>query len=222
MSVGVVPTGLAILLLSIVKLGDAQTQLFIQILALISCLRVAHTLYNVPRLALGLELCRGYHERNVLWSSNNNADVVGIGTGLGLVLFLFLSDWNDIEGDTWSAVWLSVVSIGYASHSTQRMRHIEIESNLQEKQNSHASIKNLLHELGSLIRNNSRLALFFSVLFFNITGGLFGGSYTYLNDYLWLWKPNELASTGFFTQPDSVAAAFYVMSITKRFDDKKR
>ena len=222
MIVGVAPTSLAILLLFTVKIGDTQTLLFIQMLVLISCLRVAHTFYNVPRLALGLELYRGYQERNVLWSRNNIFDVVGIGLGLGPALFFFLSDWNDIEGYTWSAVWLTVVFIGYAGHSTWRMRHIEIEYNLQEKQTSHASIKNFLRELGSLIRNKSWLALFFSILFFNITGGLFGGSYTYLNDYLWLWKPNELAATGFFTQPASVAAAFYVMSVTKRFDDKKR
>ena len=170
MIVGVAPTSLAILLLFTVKIGDTQTLLFIQMLVLISCLRVAHTFYNVPRLALGLELYRGYQERNVLWSRNNIFDVVGIGLGLGPALFFFLSDWNDIEGYTWSAVWLTVVFIGYAGHSTWRMRHIEIEYNLQEKQTSHASIKNFLRELGSLIRNKSWLALFFSILFFNITG----------------------------------------------------
>ena len=58
-------------------------------------------------------------------------DVVGIGLGLGPALLFFMAeDWNDIEGYTWSAVWLTVVFIGYAGHSTWRMRYIEVEYNL--------------------------------------------------------------------------------------------
>ena len=57
---------------------------------------------------------------------------------------------------------------------------------------------------------------------FGLNGGLFGGSALYLNDYLWHWKPNELRINWIYsTSPGVVAAAFSVMSVTKRFDDKK-
>ena len=222
MIIGVLPTSLAFLLLFTVKIGDTQTLLFIQMMVLISFLRVAHTLYNVPREALGLELHRDYQERNVLWSRSKIFDIFGIGLGIGPVLLFFLSEWKDVRGYTWSAVWLSIVFLCYAGHSTWRMRHVEIEYDLGEESSPKASLKQLIYELRSLVTNQSWLALFFSMVFFNITGGLNGGSYTYFNDYLWNWKPDDLALTGFITMPGGIAAAFYVMSVTRHFEDKKR
>ena len=223
MLAGVLPTGLCIILLFGIQLDLSQFLLFMQMTILTTLLRFAHTVYNVPREALALELYRDYDQRTALWSHSKIANIAGIGFVMAPILLFFMSeDWADPKGFIWSAIWLSAIFIGYNGYSSWRMRHIEIEEKLPPNQIARPSLKELLPEIRSLVTNKSWLALFFAMIFFGLNGGLNGGSALYLNNFFWHWGPMDLFFSGFIQMPGAIAASLWMLAlIEKRFDKKQ-
>ena len=223
MLVSVIPTALCLILLFALQLEISHFALFSQMVLLTSLFRLAHTAYNIPREALGLELYRNYDERTVLWSNSRIAGTAGVGYSLAPVLLFFMAeDWSDPKGYLWSAVWVSAVFLGYSGYSTWRMRYIEVEYKLPPSANKTPSIRELWPEIKSLTTNKSWLALFFAMMFFGLNGGLNGGSALYLNNHLWHWGPQDLFFSGFIQLPGVVAAAIFIKALIDQRFDKKR
>ena len=223
MLAGVLPTGLCIILLFAIQIELSQISLFLQMAILTTLLRIAHTIYNVPREALALEIYRDYDERTALWSHSKIANILGISLVMAPALLFFMSeDWGDPNGFIWSAIWLSTIFIAYSGYSTWRMRHIEIEEKMLPSEIPKPSLKELLPEVKSLITNKSWLALFFAMIFFGLNGGLNGGSSLYLNNYFWHWGPSDLFWSGFIQLPGAIASSLWILAlIEKRFDKKQ-
>jgi len=223
MLAGVLPTGLCIILLFGIQLDLSQFMLFMQMTILTTLFRVAHTVYNVPREALALELYRDYDQRTALWSHSKIANIIGVAFVMAPILLFFMSeDWADPKGFIWSAIWVSAIFIGYNGYSSWRMRHIEREEKLPPNQIARPSLKELLPEIRSLVTNKSWLALFFAMIFFGLNGGLNGGSALYLNNFFWHWGPSDLFWSGFIQLPGAIAASLWILAlIEKRFDKKQ-
>ena len=219
MILSIIPCSVALISLFIFEIGNSQVALFIQLTLLVIVLRIALTLFSIPREALGAQLFKGYSARNSLWALNSFFSVVGGSLALGPTMLFFLTDWNDKSAYASAVIWTAIIYVLFSSICSFKIKKYEKLEVINKKNYLNFSIKRLYYEFCCLLKNRSWLMLFISCLIFSMHQGLNSSIGLYINNFIWHWRPSDLFWGGFLSLPGSIFGAFLIFS--KEIKNKK-
>ena len=109
MAFGLFGFALGIFLLFNVRLGSSQFALFSQLLLFIIITRISSTMFFIPRASLGIEMIKGYEQRNLLHARDNNFGILGTVIFYSSIATIFGDNWNQENG--YKAVSLIVITL---------------------------------------------------------------------------------------------------------------
>ena len=217
---GLIGFAIGLFLLFNVQLGDSQFALFVQLLLFIIITRISSTMFFIPRASLGIEMIKGYEQRNLLHARNNNFGILGTVIFYTTIAVIFGNNWNQESG--YEAVSLIVVTLFLATSfiSVFRLRHVESQF---EKTTAQDDTKDtgVIMGLVSLLKNNSWRNLIIGTSLFGIVGSLTGVFSIYLINYFWQWLPNEFTLILGLSIPGAMIAGLSANKLLKDKDKKR-
>ena len=220
MAFGLIGFALGIFLLFNVQLGESQFALFLQLLLFIVITRISSTMFFIPRASLGIEMIKGYEQRNLLHARNNNFGILGTVIFYTTIAVIFGSNWNQESG--YKAVSLIVIALFLSTSvlSVFRLRHVESHF---EKTSVKDETKNtgVLEGLLALWKNNSWRNLIIGTSLFGVVGSLSGVFSIYLINYFWQWLPNEFTLILALSIPGAMIAGLSANKLLKDKDKKR-
>ena len=195
------PLAFCIWLLFVPPSSYDQTYLFLKLLTLTVCIRLAITFFETPRAALGPELTKDYDRRNTL-----NAMGLFFGYGgailIGFVMLeFFLPETSSFMGSraylnpegyeklAYFAGFLTLVLGFIAASSTHK--HINDLHVVPETLN--IDIKIVFREVIETLSNKSWLMIFFGGCLYALFLGLNTGVGNYISIYFWEWTPSDIS-----------------------------
>lgn len=217
----ILPGALCYFFLIMAEFGESQLALFFQLLILIALLRIAWTLYQIPREALGAEISKDYSQRTQLHGISNLFGWIG-GAGIAYATAAyFLGDsYDNVEGYHELAYWGSglilITGIVFAVGTTRDIPNLE-----QPTARLPVSMQLIWKEILSTLNHRSWLMLFFSGVVFSIFIGLTGGLTFYFNSFFWDWKPSDVAIFSIVDLGAAVVISAFAGPLAARFDKKR-
>ena len=195
------PLSFCIWLLFVPPSSYDQTYLFLKLLTLTVCIRLAITFFETPRAALGPELTKDYDRRNTL-------NAMGLFFGYGgailigyVMLEFFLPETSGYMGSraylnpegyeklAYFAGFLTLVLGFVAASSTHRhINDLHVVSD-----NLNVDIKHVLREVIETLSNKSWLMIFFGGCLYALFLGLNTGVGNYISIYFWEWTPSDIS-----------------------------
>ena len=220
MACGLIGCAIGVFLLFNVQLGNSQFALFVQLLLFIIITRISSTMFFIPRASLGIEMIKGYEQRNLLHARNNNFGILGTVIFYTTLAVIFGNNWNQESG--YEAVSLIVVTLFLATSviSVFRLRHVESQfeqTTAQDDTKDTGVIKGLL----ALWTSNSWRNLIIGTSLFGIVGSLTGVFSIYLINYFWQWLPNEFTLILGLSIPGAMIAGLSANKLLKDKDKKR-
>ena len=220
MAFGLIGFAIGLFLLFNVQLGESQFALFVQLLLFIIITRISSTMFFIPRASLGIEMIKGYEQRNLLHARNNNFGILGTVIFYTTIAVIFGNNWNQESG--YEAVSLIVVTLFLATSviSVFKLRHVESQfekTTAQDDTKDTGVIKGLL----ALWKNNSWRNLIIGTSLFGIVGSLTGVFSIYLINYFWQWLPNEFTLILGLSIPGAMIAGLSANKLLKDKDKKR-
>jgi len=215
MALGLFGFALGIFLLFNARIGDSQFTLFFQLLLFIIITRISSTMFFIPKASLGVEMIKGYEQRNLLHARDNNFGILGTVIFYTSIAIIFGNNWNQESG--YKAVSLIVVSLFLITsiYSVFRLRNIE---SLFEKTSIQTGIiKGLL----LLWKNDSWRNLIIGTSLFGIVGSLSSVFSIYMINFFWLWLPNEFTLILALSIPGAMIAGLSANKLLQSKDKKR-
>ena len=218
MAFGLIGFSLGVFLLFNAQLGNSQFALFVQLLLFIIITRISSTMFFIPRASLGIEMIKGYEQRNLLHARNNNFGILGTVIFYSTIAIIFGNNWNQESG--YEAVSLIVVTLFLATSiiSVFKLRNVESQfeqTTVKDKTKNVGVIKGIK----ALWKNNSWRNLIIGTSLFGIVGSLSGVFSIYLINYFWQWQPNEFTLILGLSIPGAMVAG---LSANKLLQDKDK
>ena len=195
------PLAFCIWLLFVPPSSYDQTYLFLKLLTLTVCIRLAITFFETPRAALGPELTKDYDRRNTL-------NAMGLFFGYGgailigyVMLEFFLPETSGYMGSraylnpegyeklAYFAGFLTLV-LGFVAASST---HKHINDLHVVSDNLNVDIKQVFREVIETLSNKSWLMIFFGGCLYALFLGLNTGVGNYISIYFWEWTPSDIS-----------------------------
>ena len=201
--------------------STTQPGLFVQLLALIMGLRIAWTLYDVPRQALGAELSKDYNQRNTLHGLNSFFGWIG-GAGIYYVtLAYFLGESYDNTQGYRDLAYFGGGAVFVTGALFCLGMHREIPNLEQPTERLPKGLRPVLTEILSTLNHRSWLMLFLSGIVFSIYIGLTTGLTFYFNSHFWDWKPSDVAVFALIDMVAALAIAASAGALARGWDKKR-
>ena len=195
------PLAFCIWLLFVPPSSYDQTYLFLKLLTLTVCIRLAITFFETPRAALGPELTKDYDRRNTL-------NAMGLFFGYGgailigyVMLEFFLPETSEYMGSraylnpegyeklAYFAGFLTLL-LGFVAASST---HKHINDLHVVSDNLNVDIKQVFREVIETLSNKSWLMIFFGGCLYALFLGLNTGVGNYISIYFWEWTPSDIS-----------------------------
>ena len=195
------PLAFCIWLLFVPPSSYDQTYLFLKLLTLTVCIRLAITFFETPRAALGPELTKDYDRRNTL-------NAMGLFFGYGgailigyVMLEFFLPETSEYMGSraylnpegyeklAYFAGFLTLL-LGFVAASST---HKHINDLHVVSDNLNVDIKKVFREVIETLSNKSWLMIFFGGCLYALFLGLNTGVGNYISIYFWEWTPSDIS-----------------------------
>ncbi len=220
MALGLIGFSLGVFLLFNAQLGNSQFALFIQLLLFIIITRISSTMFFIPRASLGIEMIKGYEQRNLLHARNNNFGILGTVIFYSTIAIIFGNNWNQESG--YEAVCLIVVILFLATSiiSVFKLRNVESQfeqTTVKDETKNIGVIKGII----ALWKNNSWRNLIIGTSLFGIVGSLSGVFSIYLINYFWQWQPNEFTLILGLSIPGAMIAGLSANKLLQNKDKKR-
>ncbi len=220
MAFGLIGFAIGVFLLFNVQLGNSQFALFVQLLLFIIITRISSTMFFIPRASLGIEMIKGYEQRNLLHARNNNFGILGTVIFYTTIAVIFGNNWNQESG--YEAVSLIVVTLFLATSiiSVFKLRNVESQfeqTTVKDETKNVGVIKGII----ALWKNNSWRNLIIGTSLFGIVGSLSGVFSIYLINYFWQWQPNEFTLILGLSIPGAMIAGLSANKLLKNKDKKR-
>jgi Na+/melibiose symporter-like transporter len=220
MAFGLFGFGLGVFLLFNIRFGDSQFALFSQLLLFIIVTRISSTMFFIPRSSLGVEMIKGYEQRNLLHARDNNFGILGTVIFYSSIAIIFGNNWNQEDG--YKAVSLIVVCLFLFTslYSVFRLRNVESQF---EKTTSLDETKQtgIIKGLILLWRNDSWRNLIIGTSLFGIVGSLSSVFSIYMINFFWLWLPDEFTLILALSVPGAMIAGLSANKLLENKDKKK-
>ena len=220
MAFGLFGFALGIFLLFNVRLGSSQFALFTQLLLFIIITRISSTMFFIPRASLGIEMIKGYEQRNLLHARDNNFGILGTVIFYFSIATIFGDNWNQEDG--YKAVSLIVIILFLITslYSVFRLRNIEShfeKTSVNDETRNIGVIKGLI----SLWKNDSWRNLIIGTSLFGIVGSLSSVFSIYMINFFWLWEPDIFTLILALSIPGAFIAALSANKLLKDRDKKR-
>ena len=195
------PLAFCIWLLFVPPSSYDQSYLFLKLLTLTVCIRLAITFFETPRAALGPELTKNSDRRNTL-------NAMGLFFGYGgailvgfVMLEFFLPETSGYMGSraylnpegyeklAYFAGFLTLV-LGFVAASST---HKHINDLHVVSDNLNVDIKQVFREVIETLSNKSWLMIFFGGCLYALFLGLNTGVGNYISIYFWEWTPSDIS-----------------------------
>ena len=220
MAFGLFGFALGVFLLFNIRFGDSQFALFSQLLLFIIVTRISSTMFFIPRSSLGVEMIKGYEQRNLLHARDNNFGILGTVIFYSSIAIIFGNNWNQEDG--YKAVSLIVVCLFLFTslYSVFRLRNVESQF---EKTTSLDETKQtgIIKGLILLWRNDSWRNLIIGTSLFGIVGSLSSVFSIYMINFFWLWLPDEFTLILALSVPGAMIAGLSANKLLENKDKKK-
>ena len=201
--------------------GTSQTALFLQLLVLVTGLRLAWTFYQVPREALGAELSKDYHQRNQLHGLNSFFGWIG-GAGIAYATQAYFlgGSYDNEAGYRELAVWgtgiIFATSVLFTVGTHRNIHELE-----QPKESRPTRLADIRHEILETLSHRSWLVLFFAGVVFSVYVGLIEGLGIYFNRFLWEWAPADVAIFSIAALAAAMGISVFAGTLAKGWDKKQ-
>ena len=220
MALGLFGFALGIFLLFNARLGNSQFALFFQLLLFIIITRISSTMFFIPKASLGVEMIKGYEQRNLLHARDNNFGILGTVIFYSSIAIIFGNNWNQESG--YKAVSLIVISLFLITslYSVLRLRNIESlfeKTSIDDQTKDTGIIKGLL----LLWKNDSWRNLIIGTSLFGIVGSLSSVFSIYMINYFWLWLPDEFTLILALSVPGAMIAGLSANKLLQNKDKKR-
>ena len=231
MDMVILPIAFLIVVIFSIPQGMSDTFLFFTLTVAVSFLRVGQTLFNIPREAVGVELYRGYEDRNSLWGVNAIFGVVGSSVALGPILLFIITDWRDEKGYFFASLWVACIYIISCKYSVKNLslKYTAVSGKMHSYRPSRGLIRDPKYSLGVvfsqakiLFSNESWKIMFLVGLLFSVQLGLTAGTGIYINTLFWGLSSSELFWGGVISVPGTLLGAYMITLSSKENVDKKR
>jgi GPH family glycoside/pentoside/hexuronide:cation symporter len=217
----IVPGALFYLLLLTLDVSREQSVLFVQLLLLMTALRLAWTLYQVPREALGAELSKDYVQRTELHGLSAFFGWIG-GAGIAYATSAyFLGDsYDNLNGYRELAVWGGgAVLISGTAFCVGIHREIP---NLEPPRGERPGTwREVLAEILDTLNHRSWLMLFLAGVVYSVYVGITTGLAFYFNSFFWDWKPSDVAVFALLDLVAALAISYFAGPLTRNWDKKR-
>lgn len=171
----------------------SDTALFLRLLILMICMRIAMTFYEVPRSALAPELTKDYDQRSKIAGMGMAFGWIGSAGMSAIHMAFFLDDsFFSASGYQLLAFW-GGLGIFVSTLVTTLGTHHLIPS-LYVPPARTFNLREFFSEAKQTLSNRSWIVLFLAGCIYALLIGIDTGAGTYFNAYLWQWQPNEIAS----------------------------
>lgn len=216
-----IPSAGLYFLLLVADFGSSQTMLFVQLLVLVSGLRIAWTFFQVPRDALGAELSKDYAQRNQLHGLSSFFGWIG-GAGIyWATSALFLGEsYDNAAGYHQLAYWGSgiilVSGILFAVGTHRNIPQLE-----QPRASRPTRVADIWHEILETLNHRSWLLLFLSGVVFSVYVGLTTGLGIYFNRFFWDWKPQDVAVFALVDLAAALLISTFAGTLARGWDKKR-
>ncbi len=220
MALGLFGFALGIFLLFNARLGNTQFTLFLQLLLFVTITRISSTMFFIPRSSLGIEMIKGYEQRNLLHAKNNNFGILGSVIFYSSVAIIFGNNWNQESG--YKTVSLIVIFLFLATSlfSVIKLRNVESlfeVSIVNDEKEKTGILKGLL----LLWKNESWRNLIIGTSLFGIVGSLSSVFSIYMINFFWQWLPNEFTLILALSIPGAVIAGISANKLLENKDKKR-
>jgi len=220
MALGLFGFALGIFLLFNARLGNTQFTLFLQLLLFVTITRISSTMFFIPRSSLGIEMIKGYEQRNLLHAKNNNFGILGSVIFYSSVAIIFGNNWNQESG--YKTVSLIVIFLFLATSlfSVIKLRNVESlfeVSIVNDEKEKTGIFKGLL----LLWKNESWRNLIIGTSLFGIVGSLSSVFSIYMINFFWQWLPNEFTLILALSIPGAVIAGISANKLLENKDKKR-
>lgn len=217
----ILPSALFYLLLLVADFGATQTILFLQLLLLITGLRLAWTFYQVPREALGAEISKDYHQRNQLHGLSSFFGWIGGATVAYATQAWFLGNSYDNKAGYQALAWwgagaIVVTALVFALGTHREIAHLEAPH-----ERPPTSVRGVLREVMGTLNHRSWLVLFLAGIVFSIYVGLTTGLGFYFNRYFWDWKPSDVAIFAIVDLMGAMLISAFAGRLARNWDKKR-
>ncbi len=217
----ILPGSICYFLLLSAEFSNNQIGLFAQLLLLVTALRLAWTLYEVPRQALGAEISKDYHQRNQLHGINMLFGWIG-GVSIGYLMEAHLlgDSYDNLSGYRelayWGAAAIFFTGIIFFLGTSRDIPNLEAP-----RRGPPPTIKQIVRDILDTLNHRSWLVLFFSGVVFSVYVGLTTGLAFYWNSFLWEWKPSDVAIFGVVSFVGAMLISGFAGLLSSRFDKKR-
>jgi GPH family glycoside/pentoside/hexuronide:cation symporter len=183
----VAPTALALGLLFSIPSGLSQGALFAYVTAVSIALRVSHSAFNLPFVALGAELSDDYSERTSIVSSRFIFNVIATFSCLALGFLVFLKGADGLlNRSAYSPFGWASAGLVMAGGLTCALGTLSALGRLHPAEHAEGSVAaRFARDLRELFSNKSFLVLFFSALVLFLGIGIFTTLALHANKFFW-------------------------------------
>jgi len=215
------PSAARYILLLVADFGSSETALFLQLLILVTGLRLAWTLFEVPRQALGAELSKDYAQRNTLHGLSSFFGWIG-GAGIyWATSALFLGDsYDNLEGYHRLAYWGGAIIL-LSGFLFAIGTHRDIPDLEQPRGTRATRLVDVWHEIIETLNHRSWLLLFLAGVVFSVYIGLTTGLGIYFNRFFWDWKPSDVAVFALIDLAAAVLISYFAGTLARGWDKKR-
>ncbi|HWX79918.1 MAG TPA: MFS transporter [Steroidobacteraceae bacterium] len=185
--VAVIPTALALGLLFSIPAGLSQSALFAYVTAVSIALRVSHSAFNLPFVALGAELSDDYSERTSIVSSRFIFNVIATFSCLALGFLVFLKGADGLlNRPAYSPFGWASAGLVLAGGLTCALGTLSALGRLHPAEHAEGTVAaRFARDLRELFSNKSFLVLFFSALVLFLGIGIFTTLTLHANKFFW-------------------------------------
>ncbi|XOV85978.1 MAG: MFS transporter [Pseudomonadota bacterium] len=216
-----IPSSLFYFFLIMADFGDGQLMLFLQLLTLVTGLRVAWTFFQVPREALGAELSKDYAQRNTLNGLSSFFGWIG-GAGIAYVTNAYFlgGSYDNAAGYQTLAYWGCAIIL-LASVVFALGTHRNIPELMVAEKRSPPNFREIWAEILETLNHRSWLVLFFAGVVFSIYIGLTTGLGIYFNRFFWDWSPSDIALFAIADLSAALVVSAFAGILARGWDKKK-
>jgi GPH family glycoside/pentoside/hexuronide:cation symporter len=183
----VAPTALSLGLLFSIPTGLSQGALFAYVTAVSIALRVSHSAFNLPFVALGAELSDDYSERTSIVSSRFIFNVIATFSCLALGFLVFLKGADGLlNRPAYSPFGWASAGLLLAGGLTCALGTLSALGRLHPAERAQGSVvARFTRDLRELFSNKSFLVLFFSALVLFLGIGIYSTLALHANKFFW-------------------------------------
>jgi len=199
----------------------SQSEHFIRLLVLMFILRISMTFYEIPRGALAPELTKDYDQRTQISGIGMALGWIG-GAGISYIYSAYYLGDSYLNKEAYAEMaFLGGLGIFISTVITTLGTHKHIP-NLHKPPERKFEWRSFLPEAKETLSNKSWIVLFCSGCIYSLLVGLDTNAGTYYNQFLWQFKPADIAIYGICMTLSIIFFSMFLGPYLARGMDKKK